>query len=246
VALVLAQAALKCVQQFTSTQQYTAECPAGSLGSPVTKSATETSLISQADADAKALVKATVVANAALACGVSNNGQPITINDFAPATPYPSVKFVSGLTGAITKVTVAINGLYHESASDVQMFLRSPSGTLVRLMGNCGGLGITVGTKAFNGVWTGVNLVLDDSAASSLPQNLFPFSNPIVAGTFKPTAFAPLFSPPPPFPSGSILTTLAAFIGENPNGSWSLWVNDSSPFDVGGISNGFDLTITSA
>ena len=237
-ALALAQSGLNCVPQFTSTQQYTASCPISSLGSDVTKSVTATSLISQADADNNATIAAKAAAVAALVCNTSNNGQKITINDNAPASPYPSVKYVSGLTGLITKVTVAINGLYHEYDQDVQIFLRSPAGTLVRLMGNCGS-GSYIGSKNFGGVWTGINLVFDDAAASSLLN-----STPVIAGTFKPTGFTPLFVPPTPFPAGSIYTTLAEFIGETPNGSWSLWVNDNKPFDVGAIANGWDLTIS--
>ena len=55
-------------QVFTSTQSYTAECPDGYTGEPVTISATRTSIISQADADALALAAATEEAIAALEC----------------------------------------------------------------------------------------------------------------------------------------------------------------------------------
>ena len=40
-------------------------------------------------------------------------GSAITINDAGPSTPYPSTCVVSGLTGAITDVNVAVNGLNH-------------------------------------------------------------------------------------------------------------------------------------
>jgi subtilisin-like proprotein convertase family protein len=233
-ALALAQAGLNCVQAFTSTQQFTASCPAGSLGSSVTRSASATSLISQTDADNIALAAATAAANAALFCSDSNNSQKITINDNAVATPYPSVKFVSGQTGLISKVTVSINGLYHTWPDDIGMVLMSPAGTLVYLMGRCGG-GFQVGTPT-----AGINLVFDDSAATNLPATL------IAAGTYKPTLLGtPVTLPPrPPCPAGTIQSTLAAFNGENPNGSWALYINDNAALNVGTILNGFDLTIT--
>jgi hypothetical protein len=243
-ALALAQAALNCVQQFTSTQSYKATCAAnfdlGTLGSDVTRSATVTSLISQQDADANALAAAKALAIAALVCTASNSDQQITINDNAVAAPYPSVKFVSGLTGLITKVTVAINGLYHTWPSDVSMVLKSPAGTLVYLMGRCGG-GFQVGTPptGYNPS-TGISLVFDDAGATALPNTL------IAAGTYKPTLLGIALPPRSPCPGGTIQATLAALIGENPNGSWALYVNDFSAVNSGIIYNGWSLTIASA
>ena len=49
-------------------------------------------------------------------------------------------------------------------------------------------------------------------------------------------------SPPPP-PYGS---TFAALNGSNPNGNWSLFIQDDSMFDSGVISNGWVLTLTTA
>jgi len=49
-------------------------------------------------------------------------------------------------------------------------------------------------------------------------------------------------SPPPP-PFG---TNLAAMNGSNPNGNWTLFIQDDSMFDSGVISNGWVLTLTTA
>ena len=48
---------------------------------------------------------------------------------------------------------------------------------------------------------------------------------------------------PPPAPYG---TNLAAMKGSNPNGNWSLFIQDDSMFDSGVISNGWVLTLTTA
>jgi hypothetical protein len=61
-----AEAALVC--SWTSTQTCVAECPPGTVGNSVTKTATYTSTISQADADAQALASACAQANAELDC----------------------------------------------------------------------------------------------------------------------------------------------------------------------------------
>jgi uncharacterized repeat protein (TIGR01451 family) len=49
-------------------------------------------------------------------------------------------------------------------------------------------------------------------------------------------------SPPPP-PYG---TNLAVMNGSNPNGTWSLFIQDDTPLDSGVISNGWILTLTTA
>jgi hypothetical protein len=61
---------------FTSTRSYTASCPGGTTGSAVTRSATATSTVSQADADARALDAAQDLAEAALVCT-----RPLATND---------------------------------------------------------------------------------------------------------------------------------------------------------------------
>lgn len=232
-AVVLGQAQLNCVPVFTSTQQYTANCGIGSLGNPVTKSATAKSFISQADADSKALSAAQAAALAALDCTGSNNGQNITIRDNASATPYPSVKYVSGLTGHVTKVTVAINKLTHQSPKDIVMFLRAPDGSTCELMRHCG---------AQNAI-SNVDLVFDDAAGSSLPDNAF-----ITSGSYKPTQLFGAPALPSPAPARPYGTTLAAFNGIVPNGSWSLWIMDDTALGTGSITGipAWNLTITTA
>src|SRR5439155_23572965 len=67
---------------------------------------------------------------------------------------------------------------------------------------------------------------------------------PLSEGVIKPTDFEPGDIFPPPVTAGDYSTSLSAFEGTDPNGSWSLFVaDDSEPF--GGIlSGGWDLTIT--
>lgn len=233
-ALALAQAALTCAQVFTSSQSYTAQCPTGTFGPSVTKSATASSFISQADADALALSTATDLANAELTCDLSNNDQPITINDFAPATPYPSVKHITGLTGHVTHVSVAIKKFTHTFPDDVHILLRAPDGTTCMLMRNCGG----------NFSVANLDIVFDDSAGSSLPDATI-----LSSGTFKPTQIGGALALPLPAPQPAYGSTLSVFTGmtaATANGSWSLWVYDDQALNIGSIALGWDITITAA
>jgi hypothetical protein len=232
-ATAAAQALLNCETVYTSTQQYTAHCAVGTFGQDQTRSATATSLVSQHDADLQALAAAQAAAEAALDCTQSNNATPITINDSnnppTASTPYPTVKFVEGMTGLITKVTVSITGLSHTWPSDVDIVLRGPDGTCVNLMRNVNADHLPI---------TNVDLVFDDAGAA------MPASGVIVSGTYAPTQFGIEVSLAPPCPAAPYNNALSAFNGLDPNGSWSLWICDILSFNSGSISGGWDLTIT--
>jgi subtilisin-like proprotein convertase family protein len=147
------------------------------------------------------------------------------------ASPYPSTMTVSGLTGAVSKVTVTLVGLTHSYPADVDVLLVGPAGTNVVLMSGCGGADSV----------SGLTLKFDDGAASSLPQ-----WTPITSGTWKPTDFsAGSVNFPSPAPIGPFGQTLSALNGLNPNGSWSLYVQDQGP-DTGNIAQGWLLSITTS
>src|SRR5439155_13421457 len=94
--------------------------------------------------------------------------------DHGPAAPYPSTIPVSGLTGAVDKVTVTLNNFSHSFPDDVDIMLVSPTGQKVMLMSDCGG---------GHGV-TNASITISDAAASNLPD-----STQITSGTYKPTDF---------------------------------------------------------
>jgi len=225
-----ANALLNCNQYWEETVTVTKTCPIGSLGAAVTRSATYKSYISQADAISNATIAATAAANAALTCTSSNNTAGITINDtvagqVAKATPYPSVAYVSSVGTSITNVTLNIVGLTHPTPSDIHIVLLSPDGTAVCVMRNKGGT---------NSI-TDVDVSFDD-AGGMMP-------NPIVAGTYQ-CSVAPAEVQLPSTPTIPYGTAMSDFNGEDPNGSWSLWIIDDSPLDSGSITS-WTLTITS-
>ncbi len=164
------------------------------------------------------------------------NSTPITINDYAPATPYPSAITTSGMMGTIADVQVTINGFAHTYPSDVGLLLVSPSGKAVVLM-NKAGDGHPV---------AGLNMTF--AAASTNP--VVPQGAALYSGTFQPADYKtppynfPVSGPTPP-PNGPYVANLTTFNGDSqPNGTWSLYVVDDTPSDSGVITNGWTLAIT--
>ena len=234
---------LNCIAVYTAPASFMAKCPNNEFGISVTRSATRTSMNSWDDAYALALAAAKEAAEAALDCTASNNDHKIDILDGGSpptkASPYPSVLFVDSEITSITKVTVTLNRFNHGNFADVHMLLRSPSGTAVLLMANT----MDAAFNPFDCIF-----VLDDDAASPLPEFSRP-TGPDVTVTYQPTQYGlqvEFPEPAPQWPAGpqSYPTTLAEFIGEDPNGAWSLWVIDDTMLDSGYVQYGWTLTIT--
>lgn len=170
----------------------------------------------------------------------------------ATTSPYPSQITVSGMTGQVVgKITLTLKGLTDKCPADAALLLQGPTGKFMipfALIGPCS----TV---------SGINLTLDDSAASQLPS----FPTALSSGTYKPASYIvgfgaqPIFQPPAPANpySGSQLaaadgsaTFASVFNGTDPNGVWSLYVLDQPqigpPPDNGQFAGGWSLTITPA
>jgi len=157
------------------------------------------------------------------------NSSSIEIPDHGIATPYPSTIAVSGVTGLVSKVTVALQGLTHAFPDDVNVLLVGPAGQKLVLMSDAGG-GHSV---------TNVTLTFDDDASSPLPD-----SGQIYTGTYLPTDYEPGDSFPPPAPDGPVGSALSVFNDNSPNGTWSLYVLDDATGDAGTIGQGWALTLT--
>lgn len=178
-----------------------------------------------------------------------NNAAAITIpasgtgnaNPASPATPYPSNIVVSGMSGSIIKVTVSLNGLSHTATNDIDMLLVGPTGAKIIFLSDIGGGSGTI------------NITFDDAAATQA-------ANPLSSGTFRPvdvsTSAIDNFPAPAPavaaadeaapgFGGGGTATFASKFAGTAPNGTWSLYVVDDVGGDIGSISGGWSLTVTS-
>lgn len=174
------------------------------------------------------------LAGAAWAAVISNSS-PISIPDMGKATPYPATINVSGLSGTTTDVNVTLRGVRHTWPDDVSALLVDPRGQKVMLMSDVGG----------GADLNGVELTFDDEAAGKLPDNA-----QIAAGAYKPTqgtdtggGNARPASLPSPAPAGPYGTSLSAFDGADPNGTYSLYVFDDTSADAGEVGGGFSLDI---
>ena len=204
----------------TSTVELLSSCPSGTP----TNTATATHTPS-----ASPTPSATVTGTPICTPANFENSAPITVNDNQSASPYPSTINVSGLAGTITRVTVDLKNMNHTFPDDLDIMLVGPGGQNTLLMSDVGG-GADI---------AGVNLTIADSAAALLPNTM-----QITSGTFKPTNedLSDAFPAPAPTPFG--IAVLGVFVGATPNGTWSLYVRDDRTGDVGIISDGWALHIT--
>ena len=171
-----------------------------------------------------------VASNPASATTITfSNSGVITIPDSGTATPYPSSIAASGFTGSTTKVTATLFNMSHTFSADIEILLVDPTSHGTVLMSETGGSTGLVD----------VTLTFDDAASSVLPSG----NSTIVSGTYQPTNFGGLTTFPAPAPGGPY-AALSVFNDENPNGTWSLYVNDNAGGDMGSIAGGWALTIT--
>ncbi|MBA4183898.1 MAG: VCBS repeat-containing protein [Acidobacteria bacterium] len=156
----------------------------------------------------------------------------INIPTIGAAEPYPSQVTISGLQGSVTKAVVTLKNFSHLAPDDVDVLLVAPNGRRIVLMSDVGG----------NTEVGGLNLVFDDAAANSLPDD-----EPLVSGTYKPTNFETDDVFPAPAPTGApTATTLDALNGSPANGVWKLYVVDDNGENFGSVAEGFSLDLTTS
>jgi uncharacterized repeat protein (TIGR01451 family)/uncharacterized delta-60 repeat protein len=159
-----------------------------------------------------------------------------------PNYGYPSSITVSGIEGNVTAVTMAMTNFGHTFTADVALVLQSPGGQNVLLMSDCGG---TNGSQPGGKDTPGISLTFSQSATNYLPE-----VNPITAGTYLPTYYGYADALPtngpgqPQAPLMPFSTNLSIFAGQPANGTWYLWAADDDSLDMGYISNGWILTIS--
>jgi uncharacterized repeat protein (TIGR01451 family) len=157
-----------------------------------------------------------------------NNTTVQNIADDGPGGATTSSQIiVSGLNANILDVDVRTN-LVHPDNDDLELTLFSPAGSVVTLgTGNPPPPNVDNQVDVFNGtVW-------DDDAGTTNPPG------PVTDATYvSGTPETPLVPE----------EALAAFIGENPNGTWTLLINDTvddgAPGGTEGTLNSWHMTIT--
>jgi len=159
--------------------------------------------------------------------GAFTNASAISIPEVGPALLYPSTISVSGVSGAVSNVTVTLVNVNHSWSRDLDILLVGPGGEEVLLMSDAG-----------DGPVNNLTLTFSDFAAAALPDT------PLISGTYKPADYAPADTFPAPAPAGPYGLVLSAFAGLPANGTWSLYVVDDGTGDFGSIDGGWRLAVT--
>jgi hypothetical protein len=150
------------------------------------------------------------------------------------ATPYGSAIDVQGQSGRITDVTVSIRGFTDGRASDVDFLLVAPNGKASVVMAkSCGSLqGVTNKNMVFAQApqWPAVPA---DSTQCGL-------------GPYRPTDRGAATTWPSPAPAGTHPANFDQFIGDNPNGTWKLYVHDHLNGYLGEVKRGWTLGLDTA
>lgn len=158
---------------------------------------------------------------------IAANTQTIRLDGKKPASAYPSIIDVSGLSGKLYTVQVLLDGFKHNVPANADILLASPDGKAVMLMSGAGG------QSAVNNL-----RVLFDDAGTILGRDQ------ITSGTYQPANYTQ-GTLPSPAPT-NIQATLSAFAGIDPNGQWKLYVNSRGTSDAGEITGGWTLTFSVA
>lgn len=170
------------------------------------------------------------------------NPTSITIPGDGAATPYPSSINVVGVLGTVQSVRVSLNGFGHTFPDDVDVLLVSPSGRKMIILSDVGSATAVTNTT----------INLDDAAAALAPD-----AGPIPSNTtvtYKPTNIGatdtfPAPAPAAPYqnpPTAGAATFASVFGGDNPNGTWRLYVVDDLGGDSGVIAGGWTLNFVNA
>ncbi len=170
------------------------------------------------------------VACAAIGLGQSfTNSTPIVIPNSGASTP--SNVAVSGITNPITSITVDLFLVSHTFPDDIDVLLVGPTGGSVILMSDVG--------SSF--AIQGINLKFDDTAPNFLPD-----AAALTSGTWKPSNSVggpDVWSLAPAGPYGAALTPL---YGLNPNGTWTLYIEDDAAGDTGVVDGGWRINFRTA
>lgn len=109
------------------------------------------------------------------------NATTLTIPAKGNASLYPSLLSVSGVTDAVTNISVSLNGFTHGYPADIDVFLVGPGGDVTILMSDAGG----------STPITNLNFGFRDTNAGILPD-----AAPLIATNYIPRDYTPSATPP--------------------------------------------------
>ena len=139
------------------------------------------------------------------------------------ATTLTNTINVTGLTGNICNITCNVQ-FNHTWASDVDLYLQSPTGQIIELSTDNGGISATT-----------FNVTFSDAGAT----NITTWAGGTVTGTYRPegTLTIDVLAPN--------ITTMSGFNGNSPNGIWTLHTRDDAGGDTFNFTS-FSLSIATS
>ena len=159
-----------------------------------------------------------------VAASTITNSTPATIA--AAGTPVvTSTIVVSGKESFLSDLNVTTS-VSHTFSSDIDMTVKSPAGTIVTLTTDNG--------STFDDVFKGT--VFNDDADPGTQVPYVTAQNQVTEHTYANLALATPLTPE---------QGLGAFVGENPNGTWTLTISDDSNLDGGNL-NSWSLGLTTS
>jgi hypothetical protein len=163
------------------------------------------------------------------------------------AEPYPSVINVTNAPTNSARIRVTLYDVWHSNPDNLYALLVSPNGTKYVLMGSAGGVTPIEANGAVTLTFADGSTLLPDSASMG-------------TASYRPTTcMSPVSNFPSPAPSGPYLepgceagsgpTLSGAFILQDLNGPWSLYLMDTGtgvPFTLAGsVTTGWGLELIS-
>ena len=163
---------------------------------------------------------------------------PHQIRD-GPAFLSPTLT-IADLTEPIAELSVTFSNVTHGHPADIDILLVGPAGQNVMLMSDVGEL-----LSETESLIDQVTITFRDGAAQ-LPANVR-----IGSGTYGPTNYQGIVEEigemdrtmPDPPPAGPYGSALSVFNGSNPNGTWTLFIQDDVD-DESGVMDSWSLTVT--
>jgi subtilisin-like proprotein convertase family protein len=152
----------------------------------------------------------------------------------------PSTLTVAGLLEPIAEIRVTFDNVLHGHPADIDILLVGPAGQNVMLISDVGEL-----LSETESIISQVTLTFRDGAPQ-LPANVR-----ITSGTYAPTNYQGVVeeivemdrTAPNPPPAGPYGTALSVFNGSDPNGTWTLFIQDDVD-DESGAMESWSLTVT--
>jgi predicted extracellular nuclease len=172
------------------------------------------------DANWEAASGATSVLKTALDHAVTSLCCGIRIEDDAPADPYPSTLDVSGIRGEVLDVWISFEPISHGYPSDLRVMLAGPTGVGVVLLDRVGGSDVFGPSRTLQFQRDGAPL----TSSSSLHELVYAPTGPLSSADFA-----------APAPRGPYSGDLGVFRGLDPNGVWSLYIEDVEALHGGSV-----------